>query len=105
MRDGDEDEQWKAFMSYQLYRFIAELRFFSSPSEAMKILRSPAASMSTIEGLFEILVQMFNITEMYEKGPWQGKPKINRDVVNMVPVVRQYYRIRDLDEQNRFMTR
>jgi hypothetical protein len=101
--DGDDEDEWFiSFMTYQALRFQSELLFFINPGDAMKILRSPMASMSVLENMGKLLNQMFSAGEVYERGPWKGQLKIKRTMVNFVPVYKQYYRARDVDEQIKF---
>jgi hypothetical protein len=101
--DGDDEDEWfTSFMAYQLYRFQSELMFFVNPGDAMKILRSPMASMSVIENIGKFIDQSFSPGERYERGPWKGELKIKRTMVNFVPIYKQYYRARDVDQQITF---
>jgi len=97
--EGDEDDDLLAFWSYQAFRLRAELLFFTAPQEAMSILRSPMASMSIVENLGRLLGQCFEPLEQYERGPWKGDYKIKRALINMVPMYKQYYKVRDIEEQ------
>ena len=94
------DQPWLwDFMEYQSERLSTELGFFSKPSEALKILRSPAASMSTIENVVRFFDSAFNFNERFERGPWKGQRKIEKYTVNLIPIYKQYYRARDIKEQ------
>jgi len=97
--DDDEITYSDEFIMYQLLRLKSEILFFLSPFEAMKILRSPAASMSVFENTFQLFKQAMNPLEVYERGPWEGQLKIYKRLVNMVPVYRQAYRLRDVGDQ------
>lgn len=98
---GDDDELAYSdeFLMYQLLRLKSEILFFLSPFEAMKILRSPAASLSVFENVAQLFQQAMNPLEVYERGPWEGQLKIYKRLVNMVPVYRQAYRLRDVGDQ------
>lgn len=97
--DDDEVTYADEFIMYQLLRLKSEILFFLSPSEAMKIFRSPAASLSVFENLAQLFKQAMNPLEEYERGPWEGQLKIYKRLVNMVPVYRQAYRLRDVGDQ------
>jgi hypothetical protein len=97
--DDDEITYSDEFIMYQLLRLKSEILFFLSPFEAMKILRSPAASMSVFENTFQLFKQAMNPLEVYERGPWEGQLKVYKRLVNMVPVYRQAYRLRDVGDQ------
>ena len=99
---GDDDDELSyadEFLIYQLLRLKSEILFFISPGEAMKILRSPMASMSVFEDLAKFAQQAMNPFEVYESGPWDGQLKIYRRLVSMIPIYRQAYRLRDVGDQ------
>jgi hypothetical protein len=102
--DADDDEDWYlSFLAYQAFRMKTELWFFSNPSEAMKILRSPAASMSIIENMIKLISQLMppNFTgfDVYERGNWKGRPKIEKTLINFAPGLKQIYRLKYVDDQ------
>ena len=104
IKDGDDEDKWiLSFLGYQAWRFRTELLFFAHPGETFKILRSPAASMSVIENTIKLAGQLidpifsFEI-DRYERGPWKDRPKIAKTITNMSPGVKQYYRLRDIEE-------
>jgi len=101
MEGEDDDEEWLwSFMAYQALRLRTELLFFSPKlNEALRILRSPAASMSVVENIINLTSQMFDPFERYERGNWKGKPKITKTMINFVPGVRQVYRMKYVNDQ------
>jgi hypothetical protein len=106
----DDEEEWKrrywAFIGYQTYRLQNEMLFFTPKLDsAMSILRSPAASVSFLENLIELSGQIFSPAEVYESGPWKGRPKIFKTLNNMAPGLRQYYRLKDIEVQIPWMQR
>ena len=106
LSDDDDDEWYWSFISYQALRFRAELLFFSPKlDEAMSILRSPAASMSVIENVIELTSQMFDPLERYERGPFKGKYKWQKQLMDMTPVRRQFYRLQNVGEQAKWFQR
>ncbi len=97
--DPDEERFW-SFLSYQAYRLQNELLFFTPKLDsAMSILRSPAASISVVENIIKLTGQVFHPLEVYETGTWKGRPKILKTLMNMTPVERQFYRLRDVSDQ------
>jgi hypothetical protein len=99
------DLYW-AFIGYQTYRLQNELLFFTPKLDsAMSILRSPAASVSFLENLIDLSGQIFSPAEVYESGPWKGRPKIFKTLNNMTPGLRQYYRLKDIEVQIPWMQR
>jgi len=98
--DDDTEEYVNSFLAYQVLRLKTELLFFSPKiDEAMNILRSPAASMSVADGFYKLFSQMWHPSEVYQRGPWKGQPKIQKDIISMIPMYRQFYRARDIGEQ------
>lgn len=101
-----DDDWWRNFLSYQFYRFRAELTFFSNPSSTMQILRSPAACMSIVENTFRMIGELIKGTypdqlglDVYERGNWKGRKKITKRLINFVPGWRQIYRLMFVDDQ------
>lgn len=101
--DDIEDSRWNAFMTYQTYRFMTEMAFYINIKETLQILRSPMASLSVIENLGKFLTQLASPGERFERGPWKGQLKLEKRAVNLIPVYRQYYRLRDVEESINFM--
>jgi hypothetical protein len=106
IKGDDDDEEWLySFWAYQALRLRTEMSFFYNPYEAMKILRSPAASMSVIENVVKLWGQMIDpVTsgtfafDRYERGPWKGHLKMEKTITNLIPGYKQFYRLRDVDE-------
>jgi hypothetical protein len=98
--DDREDDIFWNFVAYQTLRLKAELLFFTSPAQAMKILRSPAASVSVINNTLELATQVFGPGwQDYQQGPWKDHMKIEKTLIDMTIGVRQYYRLRDIGSQ------
>jgi len=98
--DDDDDDRFNAFLAYQFFRLQTELLFFSPKlDEAITILRSPMASMSVVENIIKMLGQIFHPFDEYERGPWKGEYKIKKTMINFVPLYKQYYKARDVEEQ------
>ena len=97
--EDEDDRRFWAFLAYQGYRLKTELLFFSTPGATIQILRSPMASMSVLENVGKTWEQMFNPLERYQRGPWKGRLKMERDIVQLVPIIKQYFKMRDVQEQ------
>lgn len=97
--DDDEDDYMWGFLAYQAFRLKSELLFFTSPGEAMTILRSPMASMSVLENTGRLLSSLLTPGKEFERGPWKGELKLKKNFINMIPVYKQYYKARDIEEQ------
>lgn len=99
---GDDDKEgdlmWN-FIAYQTLRLKSELLFFSSPTQTMKILRSPAASITIVENTLKLLTQLTGPGwEDYQQGPWKDHMKIEKTLMDMTIGVKQYYKLRDIGE-------
>ena len=96
----DDRERWiNSFLAYQSKRARSELLFFLLPTEAMKILVSPAASISTIQNIIELISQLFfGPLDRYETGNWKGRLKISKKSMKLTPVLKQWYRIKDVED-------
>lgn len=92
--DDDLGNKAKLLLSYQANRLRTELLFFINPMDTYKLLKSPAASMSTIEAIARLGNQLiFNPTERYVKGYRKDELKIQKLGENAFPVVRQVRKI------------
>ena len=101
--EDDPNENWLlSFLSYQALRFKAEMWFFSNPLQTMKLLRSPAASISMLENSLKLFGQVmppdFAGFDKYERGPMKGHYKIFKTIDDLTPVSKQFYRLMYPDE-------
>ena len=85
----DDDKEMYYMAAYIFRRHYSELRFYSSASEFMNILRTPAASMSMIDRTGELASQLLNPAERYVKGKRKGELKIARKFKKVIPVMGQ----------------
>jgi hypothetical protein len=100
MKGDDPEDEWLwSFLAYQGYRLKTEMLFFSSPGNAMQILRSPMASMSVMQNIGDLSTQLLHPTEIYERGPMKGQLKLKKDIINFIPMYKQFYRARDIEQQ------
>ncbi len=101
--DDEDDNVFLSHGIYQALRLKSELAFFVNPIEAMKILRSPAASMSVVENVSKALSLLnpfdFQVGEKFKGGPWDDQYKIWKYTINATPVIRQGRRITDIENQ------
>jgi len=85
----DDDKEFYYTMAYLSRRFYSELRFYSSAEEPYKILTTPAASLSMVEKTGKFIDQMFNPSEVYQKGANKGELKLVRKGKKLLPVFNQ----------------
>lgn len=59
---GDDDDSWAgAMMLYQIRRLQTELGFYFNPAEALKIIKSPAATTTTIQRIIKLTDQLVHV--------------------------------------------
>lgn len=92
----DDDELVLKNIDYQLFRLQTDLMFYFNPRDAFRILQSPIPSTSIIRSATNLLDQIFNPTEKFQKGRWKDHYKIEKRVYDLIPVIRQIYRARDI---------
>jgi hypothetical protein len=101
----DEDENWLLAMSaYQANRLYTELRFYSSISEGLKILKSPAAGVNQIQGIVDFLWIPEWFDEI-ESGKNAGMTKFERNALKVIPLSNTIRKIGDPEEQLMFYTK
>jgi hypothetical protein len=103
------DDPWERealfHMTYYTRRIYSELRFYSNPIEAFKIMSSPAASMSYVVKMGKFIDQALGDMggiiqgeelETYATGRRKGDLKLWKKTVDLLPGANQYYR--DMEE-------
>lgn len=100
--DDDKAKYAYALGAYLTLRVKSEMLFFANPLETMTIISNPAVSVAVIENIIKLAVQMFSPTEVYERGNWKGNPKILKTIMNLTPVVKQAYKVRDIEDSLTF---
>jgi len=99
-KDEDDDDNWfLSFLAYQAYRLKAELTFFVSLDSAMQIMRSPMASTAVLQNIASLTSQLSNPTELYQRGPFKGELKLKKIALDFIPVYKQIYKARDIEQQ------
>jgi hypothetical protein len=89
MIGGDDEDNWLANMaSYQAHRLRTELKFYIDPRETLKILQSPAAGISQINRVLDLLAiasNPFTASEVIERGKWKGYTRLHKASVGTIP--------------------
>jgi len=102
----DDAERWAySSLAYIGERVSTEFLFYLLPSEAMTILKNPAVSISVIENVGKLVSQLFSPLEVYDRGSWEGYPKILKSIINLTPVVKQGYKIANIEDALTFFVR
>ena len=106
VENDDGDDNWLNHLAYQSLRLRSELAFFIMPTEAMKILKSPAASMASLETLIKLIGDLSHPLlsgtlqfDVYEAGTWKDHYKIEKTLIQGTPGLKQFYRIKNIKDQ------
>lgn len=95
----DEDDLLLENLAYQLYRLRTDMGFYYNPRDAFKIIQSPFPSTSAVKSVSNLIDQVMDPFERYEQGSWKGRLKLEKRVYDMLPIVRQLYRARDIENE------
>ena len=102
-QDEPDEKQKFAMMMASFYtrRLYSELVGFANPREALRILKSPAASISLVQNSMEIMDRFFEdgITviaggemERYASGKRKGQLKLTKEINDVIPIFYQLNR-------------
>jgi len=104
--DMDDDEAWGYNMaSYQLNRLYSELAFYGSPSEAFKILGSPAAGIDQAQRIIQMIKDLAWIPGWFEEieaGKYKGHTPLYRSITKTIPLVKTIGDITTPEEKNKY---
>ena len=79
-----------ALLNYEVNRLYTEVFAYINPLEAVRLMRSPTASQSIIEGLLKLTGQLVTDPfETYDVGWRKGEYKIGAKLEKLVPVYKQ----------------
>jgi len=106
--DDDNKELWY-HLAYANRRLHSELMFFTSPSEAQKIVRSPFAALSVVQKIGSFQEQIFSDLvsgefEVYETGYRKGTYKSWEKLKNAAPVLNYIDDFSRMEEKLRYMS-
>lgn len=97
-KSGDEDER-NYFLAYFAFRLHSELIMYVNPNEFMRIMASPAVSMTMLERTINFLTQLGNDAfggepdwDRYQAGKRKGQTRISKRVRDLVPFYYQFER-------------
>ena len=93
-----------ANLDYQLYRFGIDLTFYINPISTLKIIQSPIPSSSVIKQIGNLFESILDPLAVYEKGDWKGELKIKKRVMDLLPIVRQLYRIANIETEKQMLS-
>ena len=108
---GDEEPEGENVDDYLLAFFMlrlsTELSAYVNPGETWKLLKSPAATLTLIERIGDLVSQLGSDVyagewELYKQGHMKGRPKIIKDIKNVVPFWKHVDRHLTIDDALRF---
>ena len=104
--DDDDDISTLALMhiDYQLYRLSTDISFYFNPASFMKIVQSPIPSSSVIRSISNFLESCLHPLEKFETGDWKGEYKIKKRALDLLPIVRQIYRLRNIEDEKQLLS-
>lgn len=95
----DEDSVFIDNLAYQAYRLRLDMGFYYDFTATMKIVQSPFPSTSAVKSISNLFDSVWNPLDKYERGPWKDHYKIEKRMYDLMPVVRQLYRARDIENE------
>lgn len=95
----DDDDKFLDNIAYQFYRLRTDMGFYYNPRDMLKIIQSPFPSSSSIKSISNLFDQILNPLDRYERGPWEDHLKLEKRLYDLLPVVRQLYRARDIENE------
>lgn len=103
LAEAEDDDQVIQNMyfqgAYQANRIMSELQFFYNPNEALRLVQDPLATTAFVNDIGQLIAQITTAPfERYERGRRAGELKVWKDLVEVLPVIRQYENIKNIDE-------
>lgn len=106
MVNEDDDKSWiEAQTALQLTRMSADITQYISPSDFIRVVRNPAASVNMIEKWMGWFAQLTSPTEVYDRASGiakKGDNKLYIKTLKLVPVIRQFVNFMTPEEQLKF---
>lgn len=102
-----EDENSELILNhidYQLFRLSTDITFYFSPKSFMQIVQSPIPSSSVFKSFSSFTDALLHPTAKFEKGDWKGEYKIKKRAFDLLPIVRQIYRLRNIDDERKLLS-
>ena len=104
--DDDDSVMAQVFnhLDYQIFRLSTDMTFYISPASFMKIVQSPLPSSSVLKSVSNFIEALFTPTARFEKGDWKGELKIKKKAMDLIPLVRQIYRLRNIEDEKQLLS-
>jgi hypothetical protein len=104
--DDDEEKTWlDNETALQITRMSADITQFINPTDFIRVIRNPAASVNMIEKWIGWFKQLFNPLEEYERASGiaeKGDNKLYIKTLKLIPVIRQLVNFMTPEEQIKF---
>jgi len=101
----DDDDNWALVMAaYQAHRMHTELMFYSSPSEGLTILKSPAAGVSALQNIIDFL-EFWDWTDTLSTGRYSGMSKFSKGIIKVVPLAKTVHKAFTPEEELLYFTK
>ena len=105
--DDEDDDDIKNILSnidYQLFRLQTDITFYINPMSTFRIIQSPLPSTSVVTSTAKMIESFTEPTKKYERGPKKGEYVIKERVSDLIPLVRQIYRYRDIADEKAMLS-
>ena len=105
--DDEDDDDIKNILSnidYQLFRLQTDITFYINPMSTFRIIQSPLPSTSVVTSTAKLIESFTEPTKKYERGPKKGEYVIKERVSDLIPLVRQIYRYRDIADEKAMLS-
>ena len=104
--DDDKEKYLLSLGAYIAGRVKSEFFFYVDPSSTMTILKSPAVATTMIESVLKLGSQIvFDPFATYERDSWKDQPKVLKSLMRLTPAIKQYYKVRDVEDSLIFFQR
>lgn len=100
---GDDDNYMANLAAYEAYRMYSEMRFFTSVTEAWRIVKSPAPSIYMFDKVIKFS-EFWNWNKEITRGSFKGHTRFERDAVKLIPLLGTGTNVMTPEEQLKFYT-
>jgi hypothetical protein len=98
----EEDRVWGlSFAEFLANRIYQETFTFTNPKEFLKTLRSPSATLSSLENAVKAFTNLLSL-ETYKSGENEGEYKFLHNFEKLIPLWNQFEKISNIDEILKF---
>ena len=81
----DEPDEETLIARYLLRREISEMSFYMAPTEALKVVSTPSATIGVTKRLLDLMGQVFSPFEEYEQGIYKGESRLKVKAAKATP--------------------